>query len=149
MSRAGSVGVVLLLAAAGTAAVWAAESRKAAVDSRKAASESFRYDSRGRRDPFAPLVRDGRLIAVTSGPRVESSKPVLYGILWDPEGRSIALINDIEAKVGDTIAGYQVMEIRKDAVVLEGGGEPLVLEIAFDTPPSKLSTGTPKGGERP
>ena len=74
------------------------------------------------------------------------SKPTLYGILWDPGGKSLALINDAEAKVGDTVGGYQVKEIRKDAVVLVNGGEPVVLKISFDAPaPSQKTT---KGGGR-
>lgn len=108
----------------------------------------FRYDSGGRRDPFVPLVRDGRLVAATAGARVESSTPVLYGILWDAGGGSIALINDAEVKVGETIGGYRVKEIRQEAVVLDNEGEPLVLQIAFEQPP-KRSSGTTTGGEGP
>ena len=77
--------------------------------------EPFRYDSKGRRDPFAVLVRDGRFVGVAQDRQAETSRPVLYGILWDPGGHSIALINDLEARVGDTINGYQVKEIRQDA----------------------------------
>ena len=80
---------------------------------------------------------------------MESTKPVLYGILWDPGGNSIALINDGEVKVGDAVGEYLVKEIRHDAVVLENGGEPVVLRMAFDTPPSKLPPGATKGGEGP
>ena len=108
----------------------------------------FRYDSGGRRDPFVPLVREGRLVAAPPGARVETSTPVLYGILWDPGGRSIALINDTEAMVGDTIGRYQVKEIRQDAVVLDNEGKPLVLQITFEQSP-KRSSGTAMGGEGP
>ena len=74
-----------------------------------------------------------------------ADKPVLYGILWDPNGHSLALINDTEAKVGDTINGYQVTEIRRDAVVLSvEGGEPVVLQLTFDTPPGALAPRTPR-----
>jgi hypothetical protein len=78
---------------------------------------------------------------------VAASKPVLYGILWDPGGQSIALINDAEVKVGDAVSGYRVKEIRQDAVVLINGGVPVVLEIAFEAPPSTLSPGATTGGE--
>ena len=107
--------------------------------------EPFRYDSKGRRDPFAVLVRDGRLVGVAQNTQTETSKPILYGILWDPGGHSIALINSVEARVGDTINGYQVKDIREDMVVLENGGEPVVLRIAFEPSPS----GTTTGGEKP
>ncbi len=106
------------------------------------------YEPRGRRDPFVPLIRDGRKVDVTgtSGPR-DTSKPTLYGILWDPGGQSIALINSGEAKVGDTIDGYKVTAIRKDAVVLMNGEESVVLQIVFESPSKELSPGTTTGGE--
>ena len=107
---------------------------------------NFHYDAEGRRDPFRPLIFDGRMVGVIGEPSTPDAtdQPVLYGILWDPGGNSIALINDAEAKVGDTVNGYQVTEIRHDAVVVTNGGEPVVLQIAFETPPS----GTTKGGQR-
>ena len=111
--------------------------------------ESFFYDAKGHRDPFVPLVRDGRLVGKPQPvPTVNAAQPVLYGILWDPAGRSIAMINDTEVRVGDTVAGYRVAEIRQDAVVLSGGGEPLVLSIDFETPSSKSSPRTTMGGEQ-
>ena len=131
-----SVAVVMV----SVALVWAAQE----------ASENpsaFSYDPKGHRDPFVPLVRDGRLVGVAAGTTIQGDKPVLYGILWDPGGHSIALVNDGEVKVGDSISGYLVKEIRQDAVVLTSGGVPVVLEIAFDAPPSKLAPGATTGGE--
>ncbi|MCI0561609.1 MAG: pilus assembly protein PilP, partial [Nitrososphaera sp.] len=110
------------------------------------ASQVFRYDEKGRRDPFVPLVKDGRLIASQSS-RSSGETPVLYGVLWEVGGRSIALINDVEARVGDMIGEYKVVEIREDAVVLESGGESVVLKISFDKPPSLSPHAAPKGGE--
>ena len=107
----------------------------------------FHYDAGGRRDPFLPLVRDGRLVATTTVNSSEGDKPVLYGILWDPRGYSFALINDAEVKVGDEVGNYRVSEIRHDAVVLDNGGEPLVLSITFDTPQAKPAPHTTKGGD--
>ena len=132
-------GAVLL--AVGAALVWAATDPSEKRD-------AFSYDPAGHRDPFVPLVRDGRLVGVAiPGVGVNPSRPVLYGILWDPAGHSIALINDAELKVGDTIGGYRVQEIRQDAVVLKNGGVPVVLEIVFEAPPSTLSPGATTGGE--
>ena len=105
----------------------------------------FKYDPRGKRDPFSALVRDGRLVGVSIKPAQVNEKPILHGILWDPSGRSIALINDTEARVGETIGGYEIIEIRRNSVIVSNGGEPVVLEIAFDQP----APGATKGGERP
>lgn len=131
-------GVALLAVSA--ALVWAA-----GEPSEK--QNAFSYDPAGHRDPFVSLVRDGRLVGVAlPGGSGSTSRPVLYGILWDPGGHSIALINDAEVKVGDTIGGYRVQEIRQDAVVLDSGGVPVMLEIMFEAPPSQLSPGSTTGG---
>jgi len=101
--------------------------------------QPWSYDPKGKRDPFIPLVRDGRIVSVTgdlSSPG--ASVPLLAGILWDPGGHSIALINDTEVMVGETVSGYQLAEIRPDAVVLVRDGEPLVLQITFEEPVKSL-----------
>jgi len=100
----------------------------------QAADSESHYDAKGRRDPFVALVKDGRLIGIVKGPTIDTSKPMLYGIMWDPGGHSIALINDGEFRAGEEIGLYRIKEIRPDEVVLvrEGGGDPLVLQIAFE-----------------
>lgn len=98
------------------------------------------YESSHQRDPFIPLVHDGRFVAVSGGlPGGSAASDVhLAGIVWDPAGSSLALINETEVKVGDQIQGYQVMEIREDAVVLLKDGKPLVLQLSFEPlPPSQ------------
>ena len=96
------------------------------------------YDANGRRDPFVSLVREGRLVSPVGVPSsaARPSDLLLVGILWDPAAHSLALINDTEAKVGDTIGAYEVMEIRRDAVVLMRDGKPLVLQISFEDHPN-------------
>lgn len=116
--------------------------------------QSAGYDPKGKRDPFVPLVREGRIVSVASdghesAPTVDFSSPVLLGIVWDPNGHSIALINDTEAKVGDVLGDYRVDEIRKDAVVLMRDGEPLVLTITFEDSGPKKKSQKLKGGEGP
>jgi len=97
--------------------------------------QPWSYDPKGKRDPFIPLVRDGRIVSVTGDPTSpDVSTPLLAGILWDPGGESIALINDTEVRIGERIGGYQVAEIRPDAVVLVREGESLVLQITFEEP---------------
>ena len=101
----------------------------------------FQYDPAGKRDPFIPLTLNIQPESDTQS----LGKLVLHGILWDPAGHSIALIDDLEVKTGDTVGGYRVSAIRKDAVVLEANGQSVVLEIAYDTQPSK----TQKEGDHP
>src|SRR3989338_2147352 len=69
--------------------------------------ESFHYDPQGRRDPFVSLVRDGRFIGTAPEMNPETSKPILSGVVWDPGGHSVALINNQEVKVGDLVGLYR------------------------------------------
>jgi hypothetical protein len=106
----------------------------------------FHYDSEGRRDPFMPLIRDGRMIGAGGrGAAGELGQPMLHGVLWDAGGHSIALIDDLEVKVGDTVAGYEVSEIRQDGVVLRQGERTVVLTIAFEA----VAPEATMGGKRP
>jgi len=118
-----------------------------------AAEEGWRYDAKGHCDPFFPLVQDGKAIPCAtnqSGPDVTGPLQ-LGGILWDPGGHSIALINGTEVKLGETVEGYQVSEIRQDAVVLtRDGQQPVVLQISYDEPEAHAPTpqrGALKGGK--
>ncbi len=126
----GVVAAWLLLAAAGSPLAAGANSPSEGG----AKKESFQYDPGSQRDPFTPLVRDGKVIGIKQAGPLDLTKPVLYGILWDPGGHSIALINDGEVKVGDQVGEYRVTAIREDSVVLVlvSGGEPLTLQITYD-----------------
>ena len=86
------------LAVAGLAiAATAGDLRAAAPSASKPEGAApFHYEAKGRRDPFVPLVRDGHIVSTSGGVRGDSSKPVLYGVLWDPGGNSIALISQRE-----------------------------------------------------
>lgn len=95
--------------------------------------QSFRYDPAGKRDPFVPLIVNNRLASQSAGSFVsELGRPVLHGILWDPAGNSIALIDNFEARIGDQVQGYTIKDIKKDSVILEAEGKSVVLNIAFE-----------------
>jgi hypothetical protein len=83
----------------------------------------FAYDSHGKRDPFIPLVtKDGRTLTAYSD-IISISDVVVEGILFDPKGGSVVIINDIILKQADTISGIVVEKIEKDYVVLSFKGE--------------------------
>ena len=108
----------------------------------------FHYERKGRRDPFSPLVVNGRLVKPVEGTQTQKGVLNLQGLFWDPTGHSMALINNTEVKVGDHIEGYRVMDIRPEAVIVSDGEKPLVLQIIFDTStPTSASGATSKGGQ--
>jgi hypothetical protein len=89
----------------------------------------FVYKAEGVRDPFIPLVRDGRVVAYLNRRGPGAALPILFGVLWDPAGGSIALIDNTEARVGDEVSGYRVKEIHKDSVVLTSGENDVVVQV--------------------
>lgn len=105
------------------------------------------YESHGKRDPFVPLVHEGRFVAVT-GSGLAKDSPVsdlhLAGIVWDPAGSSLALINEMEVKIGDRLGDYQVVDIRPDAVILLKEGKPVVLQLPFE---QSIPSQGERGGE--
>ncbi len=114
-----------------------------------AAEEGWRYDAKGHCDPFFPLVQDGKAIPCAtnqSGPDVTGPLQ-LGGILWDAGGHSIALINDAEVKRGDLVGGYEVTEIRPDAVMLKRDGQSIVLKIQYEDQEARPPTDT-RGGSK-
>lgn len=72
---------------------------------------AFLYDSKGKRDPFVPLVGPGgKLIIppVSAGetdmaPDNAVGAVQIQGILYDPSGNSIAIVNGREVRQGDEL----------------------------------------------
>lgn len=88
------------------------------------------YESRGRRDPFLPLVTsDGRLLKLDDEQEKETVLAI-EGIIYDQNGLSYAIVNGIVVKVGDEIGNYQVLKIEKDKVtfIKEGQTQEIVLK---------------------
>lgn len=68
-------------------------------------------------------------VAASSDVRVEKTELgvlALTGISWS-EDRPVAILNDTIIHTGDTFNGYQVVEIRKDRVLMKKGEE--VIEL--------------------
>ena len=125
--------------------VWAEPTSKATATSTDGTVDPI-YAPGARRDPFTPLVRDGKIVSNAIGSSTSTPGAVgplvLDGILWDRAGRSVALINGTEVKVGDQVGGYTVRTIRQDAVVLEQGADVVVLQINFEAGPAPNKEGS-------
>ena len=93
-----------------------------------AADEEFVYDSKGKRNPFIPLVTStGKLLKLDS--EESSTGLLLEGIIYDDRGLSYAIVNGEVVKIGDIINDYQVIKIEKSKVIFIKEGEPLELEL--------------------
>ena len=81
--------------------------------------EKFVYQRQGRRDPFVPLVGSGG-----GGDRgdlftIEDIKDVfLEGIIWDPQGESLAVINGEIVREGSQFQNIKVLKVEKERVTV-------------------------------
>ena len=95
----------------------------------KNAARDFIYKDNGTRDPFIALVTiDGRILP---GARetTESTNIELEGIIWDPKGKSLAIINGKPVKEQQRIMSFQVLKIKKESVLLQKEGEVIVVYL--------------------
>ena len=96
----------------------------------------YKYYSKGKRDPFVPLVT-GEVRTSLGLAAVEDVDDVrLEGIIYDPSGKSMVVLNDEVLKEGDKLYNVEVVKIDKNSVTIkvhdrvhtiklveEGGGE--------------------------
>ena len=79
-----------------------------------------------RRDPFVPLKED------ESSTSASSVGVKLEGIIYDPEQRSMAILNGKTYQAGDAVGAVTVVKILKDHVVVSVGEEEKNLWIRED-----------------
>ena len=96
------------------------------------AEEGFKYDAKGNRDPFMPLVSEGG-VYVSDAYGITGIKDVrLEGIVWDEAENSVAIINGEIVKEGQEIGSVKVLKIEKDGVVFDVDGENVKIELDVD-----------------
>lgn len=93
-------------------------------------AQGFKYDSKGRRDPFASLVnpKDGAFMTtlVDIG-KVEEIK--LEGIILDAKNGDMAIINDALLKQGERIGGFEILKIEREKVILRRSDKEYVINL--------------------
>lgn len=84
------------------------------------------YEKAKKRNPFIPLItNDGQFTNIKDDE--ENNDLILEGIIYDKEGKSMAIINGQILGKGDTIAAAKIVEIRKDSVVYAKDGEIFII----------------------
>ena len=93
-----------------------------------AQNAQFVYDDRGRRDPFWKLVSpSGSILNYETD--ILISEMTLEGIIFDPQGKSFAIINSNVVKPNDRIGMYVVQAIEPRKVTLLKEQEKFILEL--------------------
>jgi len=92
--------------------------------------DEFVYDSKGKRNPFIPLVTaEGRLLKLDKQDIASLGGLTIEGIIYDKLGRSFAIVNTEVVGIGDIVGDYQVLKIFENKVVFIKDGEPLEVEL--------------------
>lgn len=90
--------------------------------------EEFKYDSKGMRNPFVPLITaDGRLLQLDKNKG--KAEIQLEGIIFDKYGLSYAIVNSQIVKVGDFVGDKQVLKIEKNKIIFVKEGRVSELEL--------------------
>jgi len=90
--------------------------------------DEFRYDSKGKRNPFIPLVTsDGRLLKLDK--EETSGELSIEGIIYDKNGRSYAIVNATVVEIGDFVSGYQVLKIEENKIIFIKDGQATEVEF--------------------
>ncbi len=93
-----------------------------------AEEESFVYDDHDKRDPFWRLVSpSGAILSLDND--LQITDMVLEGIIQDPGGNNLAIINSVVVGPNDKIGLFVVSEVGKDKVFLVKGQESYVLKL--------------------
>lgn len=91
-------------------------------------AEKFVYDDHGKRDPFWKLVTaSGSIMNFETDLLI--SDLTLEGIIVDPRGANLAIINGNVVKTNDKLGAFTVLKIEKDNVKLLKGQESFILRL--------------------
>jgi len=93
-----------------------------------AEEKPFVYADHGKRDPLWPLVTSSGAI-MSYETEVFISDMVLEGVIIDPSGQNLAIINGVVVKNSDKIGQYIVRNISPSSVVLIKGQEEFILKL--------------------
>lgn len=88
----------------------------------------FKYDDHDKRDPFWKLIGSRGMI-VSYDQDIQVAEMVLEGVMAEPEGGSVAIINGNIVKPNDKVGHYIIKEINVNTVILEKGKEIYTLKL--------------------
>ena len=92
-------------------------------------AEEFRYEVKGKRDPFVPLVGPDRVVIAGLEDIVSIDDVNLEGIAVGAQGNTVVMINGHMLKEGDKVGSLEVKKITKSVVTLAVGGKAYNLKL--------------------
>jgi len=93
-------------------------------------SDVFKYESRGRRDPFVPLVGQERPAVLKLEDVTSINDVKLEGIAVGSQGKKMAVLNGEMVKEGDKFGDLEIKDINKKEISLTISGKPYKMNLA-------------------
>lgn len=94
-----------------------------------AGGEEYKYLSKGKRDPFVPLAT-GEVKTNLGIQSVETIDDVKFeGVIYDPSGKSIVVLNDEALKEGDKKYNVEVIRIDNKSVTIKINDKEYTIKI--------------------
>lgn len=93
------------------------------------AEEGFKYNPKGKRDPFIPLISESGGYASDAYEASAAEDIRLEGIVWDNMNGSIAIINGEIVKEEDIMGSIKILKINQDSVIFDVGGENVKINL--------------------
>lgn len=94
------------------------------------ACESYRYESRGKRDPFVPLIGTDKPSVVRLEDVTSIEEIILEGIASEAKGRRAAMINGRILKKDDKVGDVEIKKIGERTVTLLISGKRCDIELS-------------------
>jgi hypothetical protein len=85
--------------------------------------DGFKYESRGKRDPFVPLVGGSRPVVVKLEDITSAEDVKVEGIAVGAQGKKVAILNAEVLKEGDKVGEVELKKIEKKSVIILIGGK--------------------------
>jgi len=93
----------------------------------EALGEEYIYKNQGKRDPFMALITPtGYLLNLEPA---DDRKVNLEGIMHDPDGNSMAIVNGDLVRVGDSVGAAVVTEIEPNKIIILQDNEKIEIEL--------------------
>jgi type II secretory pathway component PulC len=93
-------------------------------------AQDFVYDSKGKRNPFIPLVTaDGRFQKLESEETRKDTELKLEGIIYDKYGISYAVVDGSVVRIGDSVGDYRVLKIEEKRVIFMREGQEVTVDL--------------------
>ncbi len=96
------------------------------VVSANSQTAKFVYDPKDKRDPFIPYIsKDGKILALPG----MLGEVVLEGIVYDPKGNSVCVIDGTVLKEGETCKNFKVLKIKIDSIIVSCNNKEYEIEV--------------------